>query len=297
MKIASVSVVGSGYMGVQIAFRSAAKGFNVKIYDIKKDALAKAKKIHEKELSSSVEKKTITPSDKERIRGRIVYTTNLKEAIGDADLVIETIPEILELKRAIFEKIDQASPHHTVIATNSSSIIVSRIEDACKRPEKVLNLHFYPPISQRPMAEIMKGSKTSDETVELVKDYVKGIEMTPLMVQKESTGFLFNRVWRAIKKETLHLVDDGVASFMDVDRAWMIIFNQSVGPFGLMDMVGLDVVRDIEMVYFGESGDEYDYPPKLLLDKVEKGELGIKTGKGFYTYPNPVFCDPRWLKG
>jgi 3-hydroxybutyryl-CoA dehydrogenase len=297
MKISLVSVVGSGYMGAQIALRSAAKGFNVKLYDVKEDALEKAKELQEKELSSNDEKKVITPSDKKRILGRITYTADLKEAVCDADLVVETIPEVLELKRAIFEKIDKASPLRTVIATNSSSIRVSLIEDACKRPDKVLNLHFYPPIWQRPMVELMRGSKTSDETIDLVKDYVKGIEMTPLMVQKESTGFLFNRVWRAIKKESLHLVDDGVASFMDVDRAWMIVFQSDVGPFGLMDMVGLDVVRDIEMVYYGESGDESDYPPELLLDKIEKGELGIKTGKGFYTYPNPAYRDPTWLKG
>lgn len=297
MKISLVSVVGSGYMGTQIALRSAAKGFNVKLYDVKENALDKAKEMHKKELSSNVEKKVITPSDKKRILGRITYTDDLKKAVGDADLVIETIPEILEQKRAIFEKIDKASPLRTIIATNSSSIRVSLIEDACKRPEKVLNLHFYPPIWQRPMVELMRGSKTSDETVDLVKDFVKGIEMTPLMVQRESTGFLFNRVWRAIKKETLHLVDDGVASFMDVDRAWMIVFHTDVGPFGLMDMVGLDVVRDIEMVYYGESGDDSDYPPELLLDKIENGELGVKTGKGFYTYPNPAYRDPTWLKG
>ena len=116
-------------------------------------------------------------------------------------------------------------------------------------------------------------------------------------MRKESTGFIFNRVWRAIKKECLHLVDDGVASHEDVDRAWMIWVDAPTGPFGIMDKVGLDVVRDIEMVYYHESGDESDAPPKLLLDKIERGELGIKTSKGFYTYHNPAFQAPGWLKG
>jgi 3-hydroxybutyryl-CoA dehydrogenase len=147
------------------------------------------------------------------------------------------------------------------------------------------------------MVDIMKGTKTSDVTFEQVIDYVKALGITPLLVQKESTGFLFNRVWRAIKKETLHLVDDGVGSFEDVDRAWMIWFDTLIGPFGLMDRIGLDVVRDIEMVYHNESGDESDYPPRLLLDKVERGDLGVKAGKGFYTYPNPAYQDPKWLKG
>ena len=130
-----------------------------------------------------------------------------------------------------------------------------------------------------------------------MRRFARSIGMTPLMVRKESTGFVFNRVWRAVKRECLHLVADGVASFEDADRAWMIFTGTDVGPFGLMDMVGLDVVRDIEMVYYGESGDPLDAPPQMLLDKIARGELGIKTGQGFYSYPNPAFEDPEWIKG
>lgn len=297
MAIEKVAVVGSGFMGAKIALRSAVKGYPVSMYDINPDALRKAKEMQENELSSRIENKTLTEQEKTIIQSRIKSTSNLSEAVADADLVIEAIPERVELKRNIFKKIDEASPAHTIIATNSSSIRVSLIEDACERPEKVLNLHFYDPLQQATMVDIMRGTKTSDDTIEQVTEYVKGLEITPLLVQKESTGFLFNRVWRAIKKETLHLVDDGVGSFEDVDRAWMIMFDRPGGPFGLMDRIGLDVVRDIEMVYYNESGDESDYPPRLLLDRVERGDLGVKTGKGFYTYPNPAYEDPRWIKG
>jgi 3-hydroxybutyryl-CoA dehydrogenase len=127
-----------------------------------------------------------------------------------------------------------------------------------------------------------------------MREFAIGLDLTPLIVQKESTGFIFNRVWRAIKKETLHLVDDGVATHEDVDRAWMIFFGTQIGPFGLMDMVGLDVVRDIELVYYGKSGDESDLPPKLLLEKISRGDLGRKTGKGLY--PNPAYLEIDWLK-
>ena len=112
---------------------------------------------------------------------------------------------------------------------------------------------------------------------------------------KESTGFIFNRVWRAIKKECLTVVDEGVASFEDVDRAWMSLYGTDIGPFGLMDRVGLDVVRDIELVYYRESGDPRDKPPVLLLEKIGKGELGVKMGKGFYVYPDPAYREPGWL--
>lgn len=297
MAIEKVAVIGSGFMGYQIALRNAVKGFTVSMYDLEEEALEKTKENQENVLSSRVENEILTEKEKAHILNRINYTTSLSEAVADADLIIEAIPEKLELKRKLFKDVDEVSPPHSIIATTSSSIRVSLIEDACKRPEKVLNLHFFPPVWDRPMFEIMRGSRTSDETIETITEYAKNVEITPLFVLKESTGFLFNRVWRAIKKETLHLVDDGVASFEDVDRAWMIAVKTPWGPFGLMDVVGLDVVRDIEMVYYGESGDESDYPPGLLLDKIEKGELGIKTGKGFYCYPNPAYQNPDWLMG
>jgi len=144
--------------------------------------------------------------------------------------------------------------------------------------------------------ELMRGTSTSDETMERAHQFAIEIGMVPIKVMKESTGFVFNRVWRAIKRECLHLVDEGVASFEDVDRIWMILYDREIGPFGMMDRIGLDVVRDIEMVYYGESGDERDRPPRLLLEKIERGELGVKTGKGFYTYPEPAFQDPSWLR-
>jgi 3-hydroxybutyryl-CoA dehydrogenase len=142
----------------------------------------------------------------------------------------------------------------------------------------------------------MKGSMTSDETMTYVGDFMRSIEMLPLVVLKESTGFILNRVWRAVKRECLHLVDDGVASFEDVDKAWMSFYSTKIGPFGLMDRVGLDVVRDIENIYYGESHDIRDSPPKLLLEKIERGELGVKTNRGFYSYPNPAYLDPTWLE-
>jgi 3-hydroxybutyryl-CoA dehydrogenase len=297
MAIEKVAVVGSGFLGTKIALRSALNGYTTSMYDISQDALVKAKDVQEDELSSRIRDKTLTEQEKAVIQSRISATSSLSEAVADADLVIEAVPERVELKRKVFREIDEASPAHTIIATNSSSIRVSLIEDACGRPEKVLNLHFYDALRQATMVDIMRGTKTSDDTIEQVTEYVRGLGVTPLHILKESTGFLFNRVWRAVKKETLHLVDDGVGSFEDVDRAWMLMFDRPGGPFGMMDRIGLDVVRDIEMVYYNESGDESDYPPRLLLDRVERGDLGVKTGKGFYTYPDPAYEDPEWLKG
>jgi 3-hydroxybutyryl-CoA dehydrogenase len=156
-------------------------------------------------------------------------------------------------------------------------------------------MHFYSYPWRRGILELMRGTHTTDEAMEAAKHFSTSIGVTPLMVLKESTGFIFNRVWRAIKKECLTVVDEGVASFEDVDRAWISLYGTDIGPFGMMDRIGLDVVRDIELVYYRESGDPSDKPPKILLDKINRGELGVKTGKGFYTYPNPDYQIPGWL--
>jgi len=289
-------VVGAGTMGAQIALQSAIHGYTVFMVDSVPHALEKAAERQREELNARIERGEITLETADEIKKRIHFPSVTND-LSPPDLVIEAATENIEVKREIFKILDTICPVYTLLASNSSSIKISAIESATKRPDRVLNLHFYNPVWQRPVVELMRGTATSDETIETVRRFARSIGVTPLMVLKESTGFLFNRVWRAVKKECLHLVDEGVASFEDVDRAWMIAFGQLMGPFGIMDRIGLDVVRDIEMTYYKESKNPSDAPPKLLLDKIERGELGVKTGKGFYTYPHPAFEDPRWLKG
>ena len=296
--IETISIVGVGSMGAQIGLRCASHRYTVWLVDISERVLEQASQGHMAELERRVEEQQINADDKEAILKRLHYTIDLKKGTSQADLVIEAIPERLEAKREIFTQLDQVCPGQTILATNSSSIRISLIEDATHRLDRVLNTHFYQGVEKVTMVELMRGTTTSDETIERVQQFAYGIEMIPLLVRKESTGFIFNRVWRAIKKECLQVVDAGIASYEDVDRAWIIHFTgQLIGPFGLMDKIGLDVIRDIEMVYYHESGDESDAPVKLLLDKIEKGELGVKTGKGFYRYPNPAFQNPSWLRG
>jgi 3-hydroxybutyryl-CoA dehydrogenase len=294
--IKSVCVVGSGYMGYQIGLQCAYNGFPVWFYDISIEALGLAIESIAGVLDGWVEEGKLTTKEKENIITRIHTSDNMEEAVSDADLVIEAIPERLELKREVFGQLDRKCREHTILATNSSSIRISRIEDATNRLDRVLNTHFYSSPWRSSVVELMRGTATSDETIERAREFMKAIGMIPLTVLKESTGFIFNRVWRAIKRETLHLVDEGVASFEDVDRAWMCLYGSSIGPFGMMDRVGLDVVLDIERVYFEESEDEDDRPPAILLERVGRGDLGIKSGKGFYSYPDPAYCDPDWIR-
>lgn len=295
--IENISIMGTGYMGTQIGLQCAVHGYTTWMIAHSENSLKESSQSQIKELDERVKNKQITMDEKKTILDRIHYTLDMKEGASSADLVIEAAPEHLDLKRRIFSQLDEICPSRTILGTNSSSIRVSEIEDATRRTDRVLNTHFYPPIWQRPMVELMRGTNTSDETIERIRQFARNIGLTPIVALKESTGFVFNRVWRTVKKECLHQADKGVATFEDLDRAWMIFTGMPIGPFGIMDMFGLDVIKDIELIYYKESGDKSDYPPKLLLDKVEAGELGVKTEKGFYTYPNPAFQQPSWLKG
>ena len=209
--------------------------------------------------------------------------SSLTEAVQKTDLVIEAVPENIMLKRTIFKQIDEAAPQHTIIATNSSSIPVSRLETAVTRKDKILNIHFYK-LPDIPMADIARGTYTSDHTFHRGLHWLRSIDIEPLVVRKECLGFVFNRVWRAIKKECLNIWAGGYADKETVDTAWKIFTGMEYGPFGFMDIVGLDVVYDIEKIYYQESGNADDDPPYQLKELIDQGQLGVKTGKGFYQY-------------
>jgi 3-hydroxybutyryl-CoA dehydrogenase len=267
-------VVGAGYMGAQIALQAASSGWAVSVVDPDASSLAR------------VEAKD----------PRIACATQLESVSAGIDLAIEAASEKLDVKRHIFAELDRLAPADALLATNSSSIRISAIEDVASHPQRLLNMHFFPPVAERPLVELMGGTHTSPQALERARDIAVSIGMTPLMVQRPSTGFLFNRVWRAIKKECLRIVDQGIGTPEDIDRAWMIIYGSGEGPFGSMDSIGLDVVLEIERVYHRESGLDADRPPQFLLDMVTEGRLGVKSGSGFYTYPEPAFRAPGFIK-
>ena len=292
-----ICVVGAGFLGTQIGLQCAVHDYRTTLVEPAAAAREKSQQVVSDELNRRIAEGLYDASQARSVQTRMTYTEDLTRGVTSADLVIEAIPERLDLKRALFTQLDALTQPDTILATNSSSIKISAIESAVGRQDKVLNMHFYGMIWDRPMVELMRGSATSEATIESVYRCAQRIDVTPLVVDKESTGFIFNRVWRAIKRETLHLVNDGVTSHENVDRAWMIFTGMKLGPFALMDRIGLDVICDIENVYYRESGLERDAPPPILTDRVTRGDLGCKTGKGFYTYPQPAFEDPEWLKG
>lgn len=294
-EISRVAIVGAGTMGPKIAYRCAVSGLETFLYDKYPQVLETAMGCIRGWMAEKVAGGQLSAEEAESAQARLHACASLKECVADVDLVIETVPENLELKRQVFAEIDRLAPFEALICTNSSSLPCSRIADATGRPEKVFNINYSNPTDDL-LVEIMKGTQTTRETITAGERFVRSCGMVPIVTLKEIMGFSFNRIWRAIKRECLHLVADGYSNFEDIDRAWMLEFDMSFGPFGLMDIVGLDVIRDIENQYFFDSRDERDRPPQFLEDMVSQGRLGVKSGRGFYTYPESEYKQDSWLR-
>jgi 3-hydroxybutyryl-CoA dehydrogenase len=290
-----VAVVGTGALGTQIAMLAVDAGYRVKAYDQREGALDEACS----RIESDLQRRKLTPLipwDRwEDCRKRVQEVGDFDTAVRDAELVVEAVSEDVELKNKIFAELGRKAPPEAILATNSSSIPVSRMEASSGRPERCLNIHFYFPLEGVNIVDIMSGTKTLPDVTETGVAWVRSIGCIPLPVKKEILGFCFNRVWRSIKREALYMWANGFVDFRDTDRAWMVFTKMKGGPFALMDKVGLDVVYDIEMVYYRDSNDPKDRPPDALLEMVKKGELGAKSGKGFYTYPDPEYLRPNFL--
>jgi len=290
-----VVVYGSGFLGTQIALLSAFAGYKVSVFDSKASAFDDTYK----RLVTDFQNKKITPVipwDKwDTLKNEITLSTDPAVALKDADFVLEAVFEDLEVKKNVFKLMGANAPAKTIFASNSSSMPISRMEAFSGRPEKCVNTHFYLPLQGMNMTDLAPGTKTLPEVIDKCDAWIRSLGCVPLRAKKEIIGFVFNSVWRAIKKQTLYMWGNDFADFRDIDRAWRIFSKMPFGPFGLMDSVGLDVVYDIEMVYYNDSKDPKDKPPDALLQKIKKGELGVKTGKGFYTYPNPEYQNPDFL--
>ena len=295
--IEKIAVVGMGTLGTQVAIQAAAYGYDVCGFDPDPSAFAKTQAKVRSAMQIVRKGPTFPVAQWEEHARKIKIFHDLAGAVSGTDLVVEVVPENLEIKRKVFAELDRLSPPHALLATNSSSIPISRIESATQRPEKCLNIHFYQPAVGMNMADIMGGTRTSPEALSTARQFVSSVGCVPLSVKKEILGFCFNSVWRAVKRQTLYMWAEGFVDFRDIDRAWMVFTGMTYGPFFLMDLVGLDVIFAIEKVYFLELGDPRDEPPIALKEKIDRGELGFKTSKGFYTYPDPECAKEGFLYG
>ena len=282
--IKKISVIGSGAMGSQIAMVCALSGYEVVLQDINEASLDTAKKTLEGHMNRRIEKGKLTEAEVQEAFNRLAFISDLKEAVQDTDYVIEAIVEKLDIKRELFKQLDELAPAHTILATNSSTIVSSKVADATNRPEKVCNMHFFNPALVMELVEVVQGPHTSEETAKVTYDLSERLGKTPIWLKKEISGFVANRILGKLMNEAIYLLENDIATFEEIDLACTKALNHPIGPFKLIDLTGLDVHSTVRMQRYNESGNEEDKPSRTVTERVERGELGRKTGKGFYSY-------------
>lgn len=290
-----VAIIGAGTMGGQIAARSALAGKQVAIYDAQPGAFERCRERQEREILPAILATGQLQGSVREAIDRIRPAESLADAVDGVQLVIEAVREEIAVKEQVFA--DLSGLTDAVLATNSSSLPSSLLVRSTRIPSRLVNMHFFAPIWVRTMLEVMSCGETSLQTFETAMAYGRDLKLTPAAVRVESKGFIINRIWRAIKRESLRVVDEGVADPHDVDRLFMLFFQTAYPPFGIMDMVGLDVVEDIESSYQAVTLDPTDIPSNVLRTMVEAGTLGEKTGSGFYEHPNPAYQQKSFLEG
>ncbi|MFS0574591.1 3-hydroxyacyl-CoA dehydrogenase family protein [Sporosarcina sp. 179-K 3D1 HS] len=282
--IKQIVVVGAGQMGHQIAMLCALGGYRTVLQDVNGEALRKAEANLGERMSDWVKKGKLSDSDKETAFALLSYTDSLEEAVRDADLVIEAIVEQLDVKRDLFRELDRLTPARAILATNSSTMVNSLLAEVTGRPEKVCNMHFFFPPLVMECVEIVMSDQTSEETAAAAMAVCERIGRKGILLRKEISGFVANRILGAIQREAIHLYEEGIADFKDIDVIVKKSLGHLLGPFELIDLSGADVVYSAMQHLFSETGNLRDKPPACILEKVRTGELGRKTGVGFYEY-------------
>ncbi|HET9782311.1 MAG TPA: 3-hydroxyacyl-CoA dehydrogenase family protein [Candidatus Dormibacteraeota bacterium] len=278
-----VLVVGAGTMGSQIALQTAMSGrYDVTLVDTVAGQLERARTQNRKLLDRSVEKQRVTKDKAEAALERIQDSNDLAGSAAKADLAIEAVIENYDAKKSVFEDLGKHARNDAILASNSSTIAISRLAEASGRPERCCNMHFFHPVTVMQLCEVVRGPKTSEDTVETAMEFVRSIDRTPVLLQKEIWGFIVNRILFAASEEAMRLYEGGYASAEDIDIAVQKGLNWPMGPFHLLDFSGLDI-------FYGAMQDRHRLgegpePPALLKKLVDDGRLGRKTGKGFFDY-------------
>ena len=282
MAINQIMVLGAGTMGMGIAQVFAEAGKTVIVRDIAEAFIQRGEGVLTKNMEKKVAKGKMTAEEKDAVLGRVSYTLELAKA-ADCDLVVEAAIEVLDVKKSIFKELDELCKPETILASNTSSISITAIASATKRPEKVLGMHFFNPAPAMKLVEVIRGIRTDDETFKAVYDCAAEIGKNPVEVG-EAPGFVVNRILFPMINEAIIVLENGIASKEDIDAAMMYGANHKMGPLALADLVGLDICLAIMETIFTETGDS-KYRPALTMKKMVRGGLlGRKTGQGFYKY-------------
>lgn len=292
-EIKSVTILGAGTMGSYFSLVVSLAGYETLIYDISDEALTEVPK-RQKEFYPMFTGERKVPLHLLEAAAKRVRTTSDAEFAGkSADLIWETVPEILALKRKVLQQFDEICAPGTIFTSNTSTLLVSELEDCVKRGELFAAFHAY---HRGTIIDIVGGARTSPDTIALLDRFSRSTNQLPIVLKKEKAGYLQNALMAVVVKEAILLVVDGYAELEDVDRSWMSIQNPRTGPFGFMDVAGLDVILNAYQAYNDrDEQEEYKKIISFLRSYVDKGHLGRKTGRGFYTYPEPAWEKPDFL--
>ena len=278
-----LAVVGAGLMGGGIAQVAAQAGWNVTVRDLDEGALTRGRDAIRDSLRRFVAKEKISAADADAALDRIRTTVHLED-LADADIVVEAVFERLDVKQDVFRALDKICKDSAVLATNTSAIPVTQIAVATQRPEAVVGTHFFSPVPMMKLCELVRGYKTSDETLATAKAFAEGIGKTTITVNRDVAGFVTTRLIAALVVEAVKLVESGVVSPEDLDVACKLGFGHPMGPLATTDLTGADVLLHATRNIYDDTADEKFFPPELLQRMVAAGDLGRKTGRGFYSY-------------
>jgi 3-hydroxybutyryl-CoA dehydrogenase len=284
MRIEKVLVTGAGAMGSQIAMVAALSGCTVGLHDVDQPTLDRAVEQLAQRMAAQVAKGRRTAEATQAALGRLTTSTVLDERTADVDLVIEAIVEKLPAKRDLFSRLDHLCPPLTILASNSSSFVPSAMATATARADRFLNLHFFNPALVMKCVEVVRGPGTSDDAVRTALEFVEQIGKTPVVLDREIPGFVANRLLGAVRDEAIRLLEGGYADVAAIDTAARTALGYPMGPFELMDLTGIDIGYLTKSARYEETGDPADAPSATVTALVERGDLGRKTGRGFYVY-------------
>jgi 3-hydroxybutyryl-CoA dehydrogenase len=285
LEIARAAVVGAGLMGHGIAQIVAQVGKSeVYLTDVKQEFLDGGLKMIDDSLGRFVRKGELGLNELAEIKGRIHPTLSLEEAVQEADIVVEAAPEDVQLKRRLLSQIDKIAPQHTIMTSNTSSISITLLAKATKRPEKLCGMHFFNPPQLMKLVEIVRGAKTSSETIQTVKEFAQRLGKDPVIVKKDVPGFVVNRILVPALNEAIFLVQDDVADPADIDKAIQLGLNWPMGPLRLVDYIGLDTTLAMAKILAKDTAERKQAISTLLRRMVKEGKLGRKAGKGFYDW-------------
>ncbi len=280
----SVGIIGAGTMGLGIAQVVALAGYQTVLYDVNTEVLEQAVEKLFSTVSRAVERRKLPAGSLEKLNRTLQTTTNIYELGENLDLVIEAVPEDMELKRSLFQKLDEVCPAETILASNTSSLSITALGGVTHRPQTVAGLHFFNPAPLMKLVEVVRGKETSEETIERLRAFAESLGKTSV-VAKDTPGFIVNRVARSFYTEAIRLLEEGVADVGTIDRIMRDEGGFAMGPFELMDLIGIDVNYAVSQSVYNAFFQESRFKPHpLQRQMVEAGYLGRKSGKGFYTY-------------